>query len=966
MNKVEVIPRNSTDRGAVAVQERRPPPKAAKLLVPVWGYHHVRHFLEFSLPTMLAPGNVPAVAAALPTEFIILTSADDVAYIRLHPAFRELSASCKVAIRLIDHLITDGNYSTTITLAYTETVRDAGVEMVDTCFFFLVSDYIIADGSFNNALKRMLKGVSAVVVGNCQVVLEDALPWLERRLPIGKHSLVLQPRQLMEWALNHLHPATLANTVNIPFSHNSHTNRLFWRVDGNTMIGRFYLMHMLCVRPEISNFVIGSSCDYSFIPEMCPSGNVEVIRDSDEYLVVELQPRRHEAAFLRPGPLQPRRLAASLSEWTTPVHRENARQTLLFHAGDQPAALKNAIADADVFVAAVENLLDDKPRPYRGHPYWYGALAAYHDEKGLRLNEDEWRYALRLPAADHWITKWLLQRAKYALIGTPPHVLPWHPDWPDFKVVLEELEPFFKDNSQRLLLLSNEPTALSLALADNGERVHRLRCMPFLKMPVERYAALKGKIDICLVELAETDLRYGDELIDRLMPLMKVGGYIVVFVRNPRIADKGGEFPQAVVNESARLIRSGAVPTNVYFVPANVVRRFVRRATANLRKTMNLGALVGGAIATLGGGLLLGLSLVGSVDALRVTTRRKPPKHVSSFVMRLSVEAPRIYDQEPDSLLRARRKKKGEGGVPAEAVSIKSANEEGETREPQYNRCVDLKNSFGLTSLGLMTNQVWYDDPRRLTFLLARYKFVAKMLGGCFNVGEVGCGDAFGARVVLQEVPNVTVYDFDSLFIEDIRARYDERWPLKAEVHDIVASRLPRKHEALFSLDVIEHIASSDEDAYLSNLCSSLTDGGLLMIGTPSLESQLYASPLSKAGHINCKSGDELKALLEKYFAHVFMFSMNDEVVHTGFSRMAHYLFALCVGPKVEFGERNRTVSPKFEICELEIASGFCVRVTHPNNEEQRVDGFATVSDAARWIGEQSQDWLRSGRPKSY
>ena len=77
---------------------------------------------------MLAPGNVPAVAAALPTEFIILTSADDVAYIRLHPAFRELSASCKVAIRLIDHLITDGNYSTTITLAYTETVRDAGVD----------------------------------------------------------------------------------------------------------------------------------------------------------------------------------------------------------------------------------------------------------------------------------------------------------------------------------------------------------------------------------------------------------------------------------------------------------------------------------------------------------------------------------------------------------------------------------------------------------------------------------------------------------------------------------------------------------------------------------------------------------------------------------------------------------------------------------------------------------------------
>mgnify|MGYP007028595943 CR=1 FL=1 len=35
-----------------------------------------------------------------------------------------------------------------------------------------------------------------------------------------------------------------------------------------------------------------------------------------------------------------------------------------------------------------------------------------------------------------------------------------------------------------------------------------------------------------------------------------------------------------------------------------------------------------------------------------------------------------------------------------------------------------------------------------------------------------------------------------------------------------------------------------------------------------------------------------------RFFDNVFLFSMNDEVVHTGFTPMAHYLFALCVGPK--------------------------------------------------------------------
>jgi hypothetical protein len=38
---------------------------------------------------------------------------------------------------------------------------------------------------------------------------------------------------------------------------------------------------------------------------------------------------------------------------------------------------------------------------------------------------------------------------------------------------------------------------------------------------------------------------------------------------------------------------------------------------------------------------------------------------------------------------------------------------------------------------------VWHDDPRRLTFLLSRYKFVSKMFAGKANVAELGCGDAF-------------------------------------------------------------------------------------------------------------------------------------------------------------------------------------------------------------------------------
>ena len=220
------------------------------------------------------------------------------------------------------------------------------------------------------------------------------------------------------------------------------------------------------------------------------------------------------------------------------------------------------------------------------------------------------------------------------------------------------------------------------------------------------------------------------------------------------------------------------------------------------------------------------------------------------------------------------------------------------TKEPQYEELVSLKKGKGLTTLGMMNNQVWQDDPRRLVFTLSRYKFVAKILAGKQNVLEVGCGDAFASRIYKQEVQCLTVIDFDPIFIEDIRQRADSKWPMKSVVHDMLSNPYPGNFDAIYSLDVLEHIEQSNEVQFVENVLESLDPNGVLIFGMPSVESQLYASVQSKLGHVNCKSGNDLKALFELFFHNVFLFSMNDELVHTGFAPMAHYLIALCTTPK--------------------------------------------------------------------
>mgnify|MGYP001597492228 FL=1 len=108
------------------------------------------------------------------------------------------------------------------------------------------------------------------------------------------------------------------------------------------------------------------------------------------------------------------------------------------------------------------------------------------------------------------------------------------------------------------------------------------------------------------------------------------------------------------------------------------------------------------------------------------------------------------------------------------------------TREPQYQPCVEHRDANGLERLGLMAGYSWHVDPKRLTFVLARYKFVAKMLSGRRPVLEVGCADAFGTRVVLQETGAVTAIDFDEVFVRDVKDRASERWPIDVRLHDIL------------------------------------------------------------------------------------------------------------------------------------------------------------------------------------
>lgn len=233
-----------------------------------------------------------------------------------------------------------------------------------------------------------------------------------------------------------------------------------------------------------------------------------------------------------------------------------------------------------------------------------------------------------------------------------------------------------------------------------------------------------------------------------------------------------------------------------------------------------------------------------------------------------------------------------------EATPCSSVDAMSQYFEPQYKILDEANLQKGLAVFGPMSSFTWNTDPKRLLFVLSRYKFAARMLEGCKQVIEVGCGDGFASRIVRQHVESLLLTDADPLMIEYCEQIQSQDFPATATCHNFATSPLTDYHHSFdgaYLLDVLEHIDRHSEPAFFANLLLCLKPNAKVVIGMPSLESQAYASEGSKAGHVNCKTKEDLFRSLSLYFCSVSCFSMNDEVVHTGFNRLANYLMAVCI-----------------------------------------------------------------------
>jgi 2-polyprenyl-3-methyl-5-hydroxy-6-metoxy-1,4-benzoquinol methylase len=174
---------------------------------------------------------------------------------------------------------------------------------------------------------------------------------------------------------------------------------------------------------------------------------------------------------------------------------------------------------------------------------------------------------------------------------------------------------------------------------------------------------------------------------------------------------------------------------------------------------------------------------------------------------------------------------------------------------------------------------------------MSYYKFASKLFGRNKKILDVGCSEGLGTWLLAVECGYAKGIDLDEAAIETGKRNWVDR---KIDLETVNFFDFDDNgYDGLVSFDVIEHILPKNVETFWRKVTGCLKHDGIAIIGTPNITSSQYASEITRKGHVNMYSGERLEKEMLGYFTHVFMFGANDEVVHTGFLPMAHYLIAV-------------------------------------------------------------------------
>lgn len=438
-----------------------------RLITVAWGERYIDELFSLTLPALLAPNNLPALAQNFACELVLVIEEAWFERLRQHPVYFQLRRYCTVEFRPIDDLVNQRDaYGMTLTYALFRGFEELGPAMVDRQLIFFNADFVLADGSLRTVGQKILAGERLILAPSYCVVGEMVTPWLLSRKDPEQGIIAVPAREMAATALRYRHNTIRGKTVNQRAFSAEWMDQFYWLVDENTLLGHQMPFAVVSMRPERVLTDMVTFWDYGIISEACPTTPRCVLGDSDDFLMIELRSADTARDQLRLGWPEPKQIAEKVKQFITKDPIGLARYTLTLHSADLPSGLDAAAANLDRFVEAVLAELPSEPTHWVNHPIWAYHYPRFHQARRAFLglsaepeapvagaaNGAEAMPAL-LPEAAPGGMRGMARRLYYRSFGRAPWVRPLHPRWPDAQPVVRVLR---KRPDARILVVGSE------------------------------------------------------------------------------------------------------------------------------------------------------------------------------------------------------------------------------------------------------------------------------------------------------------------------------------------------------------------------------------------------------------------------------------------------------------------------------------------------------------------------------
>src|SRR5262245_11064508 len=291
-------------------------------IVVLWGERFRDYFLDLCLPTLLSPGNLPALSTRQRSKFLVCTRPEDWAAMRVSPIFQLLE-------KFVDPLFFEipAPPPETAACVHMGIGHRRGCEMaydVRAYPFVLQPDTIFSDGMIARLQKLASQGVELALVPALRFAEE---PLFDRLRQIGisprdrkgiAEPIVLNSRQLVHMALASLHSETKTYEWDAPYFHAT-PYAAWWKVPGEDGI----VVHCMSWAPLLFDLAAVPAHDTSTFDNWTIDGDyvhknlgnikrIHMVLDSDEMFIASWAPLSDKPYDLTPQPELERRLTGGL------------------------------------------------------------------------------------------------------------------------------------------------------------------------------------------------------------------------------------------------------------------------------------------------------------------------------------------------------------------------------------------------------------------------------------------------------------------------------------------------------------------------------------------------------------------------------------------------------------------------------------------------------------------------------